>query len=199
MPFRASLGSAFMAESDVGEGIRPRVVIVGGAPATGKTTLATQVAQALQLPLLAKDLIKESLLDSFAAADLAASQKVGAAGWELLFLVAAWLLDARVGFVIEGNFEARAADRLRRIARRSHAVQVICQCSDKLSQERYERRAAAADRHLGHMDIARIQRGQRPVSDFGPFDLGVPTLIVDTTSDYHPTLTEILAFIRGDN
>ncbi|HEY8806345.1 MAG TPA: AAA family ATPase [Candidatus Limnocylindria bacterium] len=188
-----------MADGDLSGRARPRVVILGGAPATGKTTLATPVAQSLQVPLLAKDLIKESLLDSFGATDLAASQKVGGAGWELLFLVAAWLLDARVGFVIEGNFEARAADRLRQIARRSHAVQVICQCSDRLSQERYERRASAPDRHHGHMDIARIQRGPRPVSDFGPFDLGVPTLIVDTTSDYHPTLTKIVAFVRGDN
>lgn len=127
----------------------PRVVILGGAPATGKTTLATAVARSLQVPLLAKDLIKESLLDSFGATDLRASQKVGAAGWELLFLVAAWLLDARVGFVIEGNFEARATSRLRELARRSEAIQVICQCSDELSQERYERRASASDRHPG--------------------------------------------------
>ena len=177
----------------------PRVVILGGAPGTGKTTLAVPVAHALQVPLLAKDSIKESLLDSFGAADLAASQKIGGAGWDLLFCVAAWLLDARVGFVIEGNFEARATDRLREVARRCHAVQVICQCSDQLSQQRYERRASAPDRHPGHMDLARIQRGQRPVSDFGPFDLGIPTLVVDTTSDYRPPVARILAFARGES
>ena len=186
-----------MAEGNLSGHTRPRVVILGGAPATGKTTLAAPLAQSLQVPLLAKDLIKERLLDSFSATDLAASQRVGGAGWELLFLIATWLLDARVGFVIEGNFEARATDHLRQIAKRAQAVQVICQCSDQLSQERYERRASAPDRHPGHMDTARIQRGQRPVSDFGPFDLGVPTLIVDTTSDYLPPLTDIVAFARG--
>ena len=188
-----------MAERDAAEGSLPLVVMVGGAPGTGKTTLASRLANALELPLLSKDLVKESLMDSFGVPDIAMSQRIGGAGWELLFLVAAWLLDARVGFVIEGNFEVRAAKPLRRIADRSRAVQINCQCSDSLSQERYERRATAADRHPGHMDAARIQRGRRPASDFGPLDLGIPMLVVDTTDDYDPALTDILALVRRDS
>ena len=148
--------------------------------------------------MLSKDLVKESLMDSFGVTDLEMSQKIGAAGWELLFLITRWLLDARVGFVVEGNFEARAAEPLRRIARRSRAIQIICRCSDSLSQERYERRATAADRHPGHMDAARIKRGQGLVSEFGPFDLGIPMLLVDTTEEYRPGITEIISFVRSE-
>ncbi len=188
-----------MAEGAAAEGDLPLVVIVGGAPGTGKTTLALPLANALELPLLSKDLIKESLMDAFGVADIAMSQRIGGAGWKLLYLIAAWLLDARVGFVTEGNFETGAAEPLRRIAHHSRAVQISCQCSDSLSQERYERRATAADRHPGHMDIARIRRGRRRTSDFGPLDLGIPMLVVDTTDGYHPAFTDILAFARRDS
>ena len=66
----------------------PLVVVVGGAPGTGKTTLAAPLAKALELPFLSKDLIKETLMDSLGASDLPTSQRVGAAGWELLYRVA---------------------------------------------------------------------------------------------------------------
>jgi predicted kinase len=176
----------------------PLVVVVGGAPGTGKTTLASPLATALELPLLSKDLIKENLMDSFGVTDIATSHKIGVAGWKLLYQVADWLLDAGMGFVIEGNFEvARAGEPLRRIAHRSRAVQINCQCPDSLSQERYERRATAVDRHPGHMDAARIQRGARPTADFGPLDLGIPMLVVDTTASCPHRSRTSLRFVRG--
>ena len=176
---------------------RPLVVIVGGAPGTGKTTLAAPLAKTLELTLLSKDLIKESLMDSLGASDLATSQRIGSATWELLYRVAGWLLDAGGGFIIEGNFGAQAREPLTRLASRSRAVQISCRCADSLSQERYERRSLAADRHPGHMDGVRIARGQLATSSFGPLDLGIPTLIVDTTDGYRPTLDQIVQFVEG--
>ena len=46
---------------------RPTLVIVGGAAASGKTTLATSVARELGLPLLARDAFKEVLMTASAA------------------------------------------------------------------------------------------------------------------------------------
>jgi adenylate kinase family enzyme len=40
-----------------------RVVLVSGAPGAGKTTLASALAPALGFPLIAKDHIKETLVD----------------------------------------------------------------------------------------------------------------------------------------
>ncbi len=179
------------------DAVRPLVVIVGGAPGSGKTTLAAPLAKTLELTLLSKDLIKESLMDSLGVSELAMSRRIGSATWELLYRVAAWLLDAGAGFVIEGNFEARAREPLKHLTLRSRAVQISCRCADSLSQERYERRSVAAGRHPGHMDAVRIERGQLATSTFGPVDLGIPTLIVDTTDGYRPTLEQILQFARG--
>ena len=41
-----------------------RIVVVSGAPGTGKSTLAAVIADRLQLPLLSVDLIKEALGDA---------------------------------------------------------------------------------------------------------------------------------------
>ena len=43
---------------------RPLLIIVNGPPASGKSTLAEQVAAQLRLPYLSKDAIKEELYDS---------------------------------------------------------------------------------------------------------------------------------------
>ena len=195
--FRRILGCTRMVERLGRSSGLPAVVVVGGAPATGKTTLALPLARALELPLLSKDLMKESLMDSFGVGDLSASQRIGGASWELLFLVAGWLSDARTGFILEGNFERTATERLRAIAVRSRMVQITCRCSDAVRQDRYEQRSHAPNRHPGHMDGPRIARGQRPSTDFGPFELGVPTLVVDTTDDPAPAFPDVLAFVRA--
>ena len=59
-------------------------LLVGGWPGSGKSTLALALAAELDLPLLAKDEIKEALADGLGPpADVAASQRLGraAAAW----------------------------------------------------------------------------------------------------------------------
>jgi hypothetical protein len=62
-------------------------VIVNGPP--GKSTLAGPLAEALALPLLAKDAVKETLLDQLGIDDRAASRRIGAAAGEVLWTVLA--------------------------------------------------------------------------------------------------------------
>ena len=45
------------------------LVVVTGAVASGKTTVAVPLARALGLPLLAKDTVKEALFDSLGTGD----------------------------------------------------------------------------------------------------------------------------------
>ncbi len=46
-----------------------RLVIVGGAPATGKTTLARALGTSLGLPVITKDDVKEALATPFPTGD----------------------------------------------------------------------------------------------------------------------------------
>ena len=65
-------------------------LLVGGWPGSGKSTLALALAAELDLPLLAKDEIKEALADGLGPpADVAASQRLGRAAVLAMLRVAA--------------------------------------------------------------------------------------------------------------
>jgi len=64
-------------------------VVVSGPPGSGKTTLARPLAHALDLPLIAKDRIKGSLLDSLGVGDLEWSRLLGRATMSLMYRLAA--------------------------------------------------------------------------------------------------------------
>jgi len=157
------------------------MVVVTGAPGSGKTTLGGPLAAALGFPMLAKDRIKETLHDSLggcdaggAAADLAWSQRLGAAAMELL-----WALAADTpAVVIEANIwpdDERNQRRIRELAAR--AVEVHCVCPVEIAMRRYVSRR----RHPAHAETARnlspdsFARCNKPLG-FGAF------IAVHTTS-----------------
>lgn len=125
----------------------PVAVLVSGPPAAGKTTLARPLAAELGFGLLAKDRIKEILHDQFGdEADLAWSQRLGAAAMELLWGLAA---DAPA-VVLEANFwpdHPQLHDHLARLHRT--VVEVHCVCPLEECQRRYARRALS--RHGVHV------------------------------------------------
>jgi predicted kinase len=67
-----------------------QVVLVSGAPGSGKTSLAGPLAAELGFTLLGKDRIKETLHDAHGAPapDLAWSRRLGGAAMELLWALA---------------------------------------------------------------------------------------------------------------
>ncbi|MGH8284210.1 MAG: AAA family ATPase [Steroidobacteraceae bacterium] len=60
---------------------RSFLIIVTGLPASGKTTLARGLAARHRVPLLAKDLVKEPLLDALGAEDALASRRLSDASF----------------------------------------------------------------------------------------------------------------------
>lgn len=156
-----------------------RLVIVSGAPGSGKTTLAAPLAARLGLPLFAKDTIKESLHDVLGNPGedhTAWSRKLGAAAMELLWRLAA---DAPA-CVLESNFQP-GHERQRRMLRELSAggalVEVHCSCPIEVAAARYAERDRSASRHgVHHNDFRPEVQALYP----GPVGLG-PVLEVDTT------------------
>ena len=178
----------------------PLLVIVTGAPGSGKTTLARALAAACTLPLLCKDDFKDLLFDSLGWSDRAWSRKVGVASIRLLFLVAERILAAGQPVIVESNFrDARETPDFLALRERSPYVslQIVCTCTREVALARYAARWQAGERHPGHGEGDLLGELTRALDadEFTPLNLGGETLWLDTTDpttvDYAPLIAAI--------
>ncbi|HVH23193.1 MAG TPA: AAA family ATPase [Pseudonocardia sp.] len=148
-------------------------VVVSGAPASGKSTLAAALAPELGLPLLAKDTIKQALLTVLDVPDVEASRTVGRAAAVALLAVAAEAGSA----VLEAPWQrSRAVTELAGLPGR--LVEVFCRCSPETAAARFAARAATRDG--GHFDHDRTPAELWNDQVAAPVDGGWPVLVVDT-------------------
>jgi predicted kinase len=144
--------------------IERRIVVVSGAPGAGKTTLAAPLATLLGLPLIAKDDVKEVLVDALGDqdGDLIWSRNLGGAAWEVL-----WKLAERApAVVLEGNFgRRRALERERLLKLDARIVEVYCRCPvDVLVRRFHERQKSAHPAHpLRDLDPAVAAEYDAPI------------------------------------
>ncbi|MHB8643850.1 MAG: AAA family ATPase [Gaiellaceae bacterium] len=157
-------------------GVPPLLVVVTGAPGAGKTTLARSLSAELQLPLLAKDDVKEALFDALGAGGLERSNELGAASFEVLFRLTARTLESGVSCIVEGNFSWTEPFRGLPPAR---IVQLLCSVPAELAIERY----ASRERHPGHVDDVRAgEVGARiEAGEWSALDIGGTLIELDTT------------------
>jgi predicted kinase len=135
-------------------------MIILGVPASGKTTLARQLAAALSVPCLCKDDVKEALFDAFGMgerapgertpSDRAASKRLSEASFAALLRLARIQLEAGLSCLVEGNWRPNHADGLRAVleATGARVAQIGCH-SPPLE---IVRRFRARRRHPGHPD-----------------------------------------------
>ena len=123
-------------------------VVVSGAPASGKTTLARAIAPALGLPLVAKDTIKEALMSVLPVPDVETSRAIGTASVAALLAVAA----ETSGAVLESVWHrSRSEPDLQRLP--GNIVEVFCRCDPRIARRRYAERADG--RAVGHFGAER--------------------------------------------
>lgn len=152
-------------------------IVVTGAPGSGKTSLARPLAAALHVPLLAKDVVKETLFDELGIGDRLWSRRMGRASMAVLYRIA----ETCPAAVIEAVFhrEVSVGDLT---ALGKPVLEVHCQCDPELAIARFRQRSDE-ERHPGHLDSRQpLNKLEELVADgCRPLGLGGPLLEVDTT------------------
>ena len=162
------------------------LIIITGAPGTGKTTLGRRIAGAFALPFVHKDGIKETLFDSLGWKDRAWSNELGAAAMEILFYLVEVQLRAGRSVVVEGNFYPEFhTPRFAALQERYSFThfQILCTTDAQALAERYQRRATSGERHPGHLDQELIRELDpfRVQDRHGLLGIGGRALEVDTS------------------
>jgi predicted kinase len=152
------------------------LIVVSGAPGTGKSTVAAALAADLRWPLLALDTVKEALADVLGLGGEDWSDRVGDAAAEVVFRLAAAFPDA----VAEGWW--RGARRERALREFAGAIEVFCRCDPETSVRRMRDRHGAG-RHPIHRDMINpsiLDRAPALAATVVPLGLGASLVDVDT-------------------
>lgn len=182
------------------------LVIVTGAPGTGKTTLGRQLAVDLGLPFINKDTIKERLHDVLGTGDVENSRLLGKATYGILFDFAEALLTARTTFVIESNFTPEFHNvRFTELATSYHCslLQLHLYTDGRTLYRRILERRERGERHPAHLDIMSPEEiTQRAIHNIAPaLDIPGTRIDIDTTDfdriEYSALLHQIRTAVDG--
>ncbi len=184
----------------------PKLIILTGRPAAGKSTIGKRLSQDLKLPIISKDGIREVLLDQLGCRDRPWAQLLGKAGIDLMFYFAHAEFDVGNSIILDNAFDptlSRPGFQALKAEYNAESIQIVCNSDSETLFHRFKGRVESGNRHPGHreedaFDHIReiLSREESPV-----LDIGGEVIEVDTTDfekiDYQAILEKINLFLRS--
>lgn len=175
----------------------PLLLVIAGPPGSGKTTLSRTIGDAVGLPVVCRDAIKEGV--AFTTGHVVRSGTPEAAAlFGLFYELVDDFLARGISLIAEAAFRGDIAPR--ELALRAATAQlrlIRCAAPPDVCFRRFVERAPRP----GHRDRDFAERTRAAGGPDAPtywLELpGVPTLEVDTTAGYDPTVDTIVDFVRA--
>ena len=133
------------------------LIIIAGMPATGKSTLAKKLSDALGLAILEKDEIKDEMFDTIGFKDRKEKRALDVAANAILLRCTENLLDKGNSLIIVNNFDSDMSGRVQDMIDKAgcNCITVFLNGDPEVLYKRYVARDARHSRHMGHTFIDR--------------------------------------------
>jgi predicted kinase len=173
---------------------------VSGPLASGKTTLAHEIARTVGCPAICRDEIKEGMAHATPGFVPAPGDELTRRTLPVFFGVLELMLNAGVTVVAEAAFQDHVwRPRLEPLRRLAELRIVHCTVDAGTAFTRSLQRREQSPLRLVHADPGpddAAEHARRHLA-FDRVSLAAPWIEVDTTDGYEPALAEIVAFVNG--
>ena len=178
----------------------PTLIVVTGRPASGKTTLANALARAIRCPMISRDAIKEGLVNTLQKNGVSQND-VNAYVYDVYFDTLDRLLRSHITLVTEAAFQHKVwRPKLVALGQIATLKLICCEVDTAVAKARFiERGMNDPNRAKFHDDLMaqlKTDVSQTLIGRYEPPTLDFPTLTVDTSDGYQPSMDELLAFIK---
>ena len=182
----------------------PKLIIMTGRPAAGKSTIAKRLSQDLEVPLISKDGIREVLLDRLGCKDRPWAQLLGKASIDLMFYFACAEFEVGRSIILDNAFNPTLSNPRFQALKADYnadSIQVVCNSDSEILFQRFKTRVESGNRHPGHREEYAFGQLRESLSkeESPVLDIGGEVTEVDTTDfariDYQEILKKVKSFL----
>jgi predicted kinase len=170
-----------------------RLIVICGAPATGKTTLSEELSRRLNIVCLNKDAIKERLYELLRMTTLDDSRAVGRMSIMLLKHLAEIQIERGVDLIIESPFTFPGDNEMLAEWQDRFGLKLICIVC-VVEQSVREHRFVTRQRHVCHHDSDR-RLTRAPINTSSLKMLPGKVIRIDTDRPNHKVVEDVLIAI----